>query len=227
MKIKIFQINGARDQNRVRFENIENTEQYQGFSQLDAAIYDEVFSGDVGCAELEDVYALFNSPDTPPLHRGHSLSVSDVIATSDGHYFVDSVGFQKVAFNETQAQKPDDLRRIVMVEPGKPAYEAEIEDSLRSYQRAVGGNIEVTYPFTDEAVIVSNEEAKCLGMAGNRRIGGDIYAGAFIIIGAGTDGKFASLTDAQIAHYLEKFSQPETIAPEEVEATLGFEFLSF
>ena len=35
-----------------------------------------------------------------------------------------------------------DLLRIVFVEPGKPAYAAEIENSLRAKQRAVGGMIE-------------------------------------------------------------------------------------
>lgn len=39
----------------------------------------------------------------------------------------------------------------------------EIENSLESMQKMVGGNIEV-YPLTDELVIVCNEEGKLYGL---------------------------------------------------------------
>ena len=47
MKIKIYQINGDRDKNRVKFTRHDLLQKYQGTSEIDASLYDEVFSGDI------------------------------------------------------------------------------------------------------------------------------------------------------------------------------------
>ena len=47
-----------------------------------------------------------------------------------------------------------------MVEPLKPAYVAEIGTDLESMQKAVGGDIETVYPYTDPLVLVCDEEGK-------------------------------------------------------------------
>ena len=39
--------------------------------------------------------------------------------------------------------------KILIVEPGKHPYEAEINSSLESLQKTVGGYIEAIYPFED------------------------------------------------------------------------------
>ena len=39
--------------------------------------------------------------------------------------------------------------KVLMVEPGRPPYETEIEGGLKSLQAAVGGDIQATYPFDD------------------------------------------------------------------------------
>lgn len=83
MKVKIYQVNTQRDKNKVKFLGLDQIRKYQGAEKVDATLYDEVFSGDVACKNPEDVYALFNT-DIPPLHRGHSLSVSDVVKTVGG-----------------------------------------------------------------------------------------------------------------------------------------------
>ena len=59
------------------------------------------------------------------------------------------------------------LKRI---EPNKPAYVTEIGNDYESRRNAVGGLIELI-PFLHDphAVMVGNEEAKLLGMEGNRR----------------------------------------------------------
>ena len=74
MKIKVYQINQARDKNRVKFCGLKETESVQKFSQIDSSLYDEVFDGEVNCKTLESIYELFNL-NHPPTHRGHSLSV--------------------------------------------------------------------------------------------------------------------------------------------------------
>lgn len=67
--------------------------------------------------------------------------------------------------------------KVVMVEPNKPAYVTEIGDDYQSLHDAVGGLIEPIYYLDDpHAVMVGNEEAKVIGLEGNRRFGDRIVA---------------------------------------------------
>lgn len=226
MKIKLYQINQDRDQNMVKFLHYEHLDHFQETKDINASIYDEVFSADVDCRDLEDVYRKFNT-EGHPLHRGHSLSVSDIVVTDGGAYYCDSFGFQKVAFDEAQTHRPDNLLRIVYVEPHKPPYVAEVADDIRSLQRAVGGLIENIYNG-DGTILVFNEEGKLLGMDGNRRIGdgSSIIAGPFFVVGdSGED--FRSLTESEVTKYMDRFAQPEDIGQDEVESDTGFTFISF
>lgn len=104
--------------------------------------------------------------------------------------------------------------KVIIVEPEKIARVAEIEKSLESMQKVVGGCIEALYPFDDYVAIVCNEEGKCNGLPLNRGISTEEYglyeiiAGTFFICGCdGAD--FSSLTDEQIGVYLNKFKYPE------------------
>lgn len=70
--------------------------------------------------------------------------------------------------------------RVLMVEPGKEPFVTEIGNNLESLQKAVDGHIEVLC-LEENVLIVCNEEGKCMGLEGNRRIdNGDIIAGAFL-----------------------------------------------
>lgn len=107
--------------------------------------------------------------------------------------------------------------RVVMVEVGRKACEMELEDSLASMQRAVGGLIQAVYePGGRDAALICNEEGKLLGLPLNRALrneDGKIYdaiAGTFFICGAPTDSEnFTSLTDEQVAYWLGRFAKPE------------------
>ena len=96
--------------------------------------------------------------------------------------------------------------RVVMVEVGRKACEMELEDSLASMQRAVGGLIQAVYePGGRDAALICNDEGKLLGLPLNRALrdeNGEIYdaiAGTFFICGAPADSEnFTSLTDEQI-----------------------------
>ena len=221
MRVKIYQINSERDENKIKFFGLEDVERLQGKAQIDPSIYDEVFNAELDESDLEGIYTRFNT-EGHPLHRGHSLSVSDIVVTDDGAFFCDRIGFESVDFDESKAHKPDNLMRIVYVEPHTPAYEAEIENSLDGEQRAVKGYIELVYN-DDDTILVCNEEGKLIGMEGNRRLdnGVSIIAGPFFIVG--DDGEdFRSLTDEETKKYLERFAQPEDISQEEVEGDMGF-----
>ena len=107
--------------------------------------------------------------------------------------------------------------RVVMVEVGRKACEMELEDSLASMQRAVGGLIQAVYePGGRDAALICNEEGKLLGLPLNRALrdeDGEIYdaiAGTFFICGAPADSEnFTSLTGEQVDYWLERFAKPE------------------
>lgn len=60
--------------------------------------------------------------------------------------------------------------RVLVVEPGKPPAAREIDKSLESMQRLVGGYIQAVYPFDDPVALICNEEGKLLGLPMNRTL---------------------------------------------------------
>lgn len=223
MEIKIFQVNMDRDTDRVCFESLDILKKRHGKTDVDASIYDLVYSGQVEAGKLEDVYRIFNN-DHPEGYTARSLSVSDVVQVvkaenkEPGFYFCNSIGFQKIPFDADKAENGLEKKKtlkVVLVEPGKAAKEAEIGADLASLQKAVGGYIERFCPFPD-ACIVCNEEGKFNGMIPNRAIRGedgdimDVIFGTFFICAAG-ERDFISLTPEQITAYKEKFKRPERV----------------
>lgn len=98
--------------------------------------------------------------------------------------------------------------RVLIVEPLKAPYTAEIDGSLDSMQEIVGGLIQVIYPFDDLVALVCNDEGKLMGLPLNRPLtdcNGDIYdiiAGTFFLCAAPADSdSFDSLTEEQISKY--------------------------
>ena len=104
---------------------------------------------------------------------------------------------------------------VLLVEPGKHPQRVQIGTELEDLQKAVGGPIEVTYPFMDPVGIICNEEGKLNGMDLNRAIYddegqvSDIIAGPFLVTGL-TEDNFQSLTDDQMVMFEDKFHSPET-----------------
>ncbi len=115
--------------------------------------------------------------------------------------------------------------KVLIVEPHKEPYEKDIDKSLSSMQKVVGGLIEPV-DLDENATIVCNEEGKLMGLEGNRRVGRDIIAGTFFIAGTNDEGEFVSLTDEQLKACKERFNKPEEILPEEVEDSIFIEFYS-
>lgn len=92
--------------------------------------------------------------------------------------------------------------KVVLVEPGKDPEIVEIDQTLKTLQKLVGGYIQVVYPWDDSAVLICNEEGKMIGLTPNRYVKGDVIFGTFIVAGAGRD-MFESLTEEQICKYTE------------------------
>ena len=118
----------------------------------------------------------------------------------------------------------EERMKVVMVEPNKPAYITEIGSDLASMQEAVGGLIEPIY-FLGDAILVGNEEAKLIGLDGNRRFGNNIVAGPFFICSekmTGDGAVFCSLSDELCEKYVQHFAQPQEISQDEVQRDMGF-----
>jgi len=118
--------------------------------------------------------------------------------------------------------------KVLKVEPLKAPEVVTIENTLESLQAAVGGLIQITYPWRDYACIICNDEGKYMGMKLNRalyegeepcqkerennQIGEmyDIIAGPFLVTGlSDEDGYQHSLSEEQIQAYTERFKYPE------------------
>ena len=225
MKIKVFQVNPELDQHNTLFRSYDCAMERAG--QIDPAIYKTVFDGNVDAQDLEDIFAVLNF-DLPVGYNGHSLSVSDIVETEDGGcFYCDSIGFKELQDFDASQVTPIQGYRMLVIEPHKEPYEMVIQDGLEPLQQAVGGWIECTYPFEDNTYVIGNEEAKLIGLDGNRHINGQIYAGTILIAGDDGEGGTMDLTDEQIQKYTKMFKKPEDITPQEVQNDIWFGFVGF
>lgn len=107
--------------------------------------------------------------------------------------------------------------KVLIVEPNRAPYPAEITDGLKGMQQIVGGLIDAVYPFAEPVALVCNDEGKLLGLPLNRALYDaetgklyDIVAGTFFLCGCPPDeDSFTSLTEEQVARYTELFRDPE------------------
>ena len=218
MRVNIYHINKERDVNNKLYSIYQNGE------TVDPSIYDEVFSAELDTSNLEEIHRMMKF-EGHPLMRGVNVTVSDVVTVNGRAHICQPRGFEEIDFDVNKTQKPDNLMRVVYVEPNKPAYVTDVENSLEGEQKAVGGKIEI-YENDDDTLIIGNRDSKLNGMEGNRRFGdgSSIIAGPFFI--CGTDGEgFRSLSDEEVAKYMDKFAVPDQISQDEVEADMGCSFI--
>ena len=106
--------------------------------------------------------------------------------------------------------------RILVVEAGKLPVVREIDGSLESMQKIVGGLIQAVYPFDEPVALICNDEGKINGLPMNRQLQevDDIIHGTFFLCAASADSeRFASLSNEQIKRYAERFRFPEIFLP--------------
>lgn len=223
MRIKIFQIDIDKDKEKAKFRALNE------IKEINPEIYKTVYYGDVTAENLEQIYSMFND-NRPPTFQGHSLSMSDIVQIcdkgdtsmeNDACYYCDEFGFKKVDFDADKCADMSGMR-VVYVTPNHTPLDIRILPDLKSLQNAVGGLIEPIYPEPEGIALVCNDNAKLIGMKGNRHIGEtSIIAGPFFVCGD-TGEEFKSLTDEQVSEYIEKFAEPEIITDEEVQDDMGF-----
>ncbi len=212
MKIRIFQIDHDKDEQRVRFMDLDFTNKYGG---VNSEAYHQVYGGTVIADGLEDIFRMCNEGH-PPGYFGHSLSVSDVVEICEGRekgfYFCDSVGFKKLEDFDIEKTDHADMMKILVLENDRKPYAAEIRQDIHAMQSVVGGNIEPVYfePKGD-AMCWCNDEFLLNSSAPNRRIGETLIHGTCYISGDHYneygERDSCSLSDEQIEKYSKMFPQ--------------------
>lgn len=97
--------------------------------------------------------------------------------------------------------------RVLRAEPGGPVREIQIENRLEAFQKSVGGYIECA-GLKDGAVLICDDEGKLKGLRPNRRLGGDLIVGTFLIAGVDAEGDFCSLTETQAERWKKELAEP-------------------
>ena len=136
----------------------------------------------------------------------------------NGDYVLDSEDFIDVDFKtvgEKEMSKDKKELDVLLVKPNEYPQKVTIGAELKDLQKAVGGTITATYPFTDPVAIVCNDEGKLLGLPMNRALQDehgqtyDVLTGNFLVVGLGKED-FASLSPELAQKYEQHFHQPET-----------------
>lgn len=103
--------------------------------------------------------------------------------------------------------------KVIKVEPRKEPEVVMLKNEYKDLSAAVGGLIQVVYPYSDKVGLMLNDEGKLLGMEPNRSLkdeDGNIYdviAGTFYVVGLDEEN-FGSLSDELIEKHMKEFKQP-------------------
>lgn len=197
------------------------------FYVLPSSVHEVLLVADDGSMEigyLEEMVRSVNETEVSPAER---LSDNVYHYDSKAHIFENARTFEarETAKEEILTDEPFDkvveealareTIKVLLVEPEERPRVVEIGTGLEDLQHAVGGDIEVVYPFEDRVGLIVNEECKLIGLPLNRALRDennevyDIIAGPFLVAGL-TEDNFGSLTEEQIGKFEGLFHQPET-----------------
>lgn len=123
----------------------------------------------------------------------------------------------KAAIRYDPSKDIQETMTVLVVEPRKPPYTAEIPVGLDGLSDAVGGPIAATYPFDEQVGLICNDEGRNMGLELNRALYDgrgqvyDVIRGTFVIAGLG-DGCFTSLPEDLVEKYSRRFQTIEIYA---------------
>lgn len=197
------------------------------FFVLPSSVHEVLLVPDKGTMELdylEKLVRTVNAEDVVPAER---LSDNVYHYDSKEHIFENARTFEErqaakdaailrdEPFDKAADTTPSkDTIRVLLVDPNEHPKVVEIGTGLKPLQKAVGGDIEVVYPYADPVGLIVNEEGKINGLPLNRALRDedneiyDIVAGPFLVAGL-TEDSFGSLTEEQISKFETLFHQPE------------------
>ena len=196
----------------------ESAEKLGGdFFVLPSSIHEVLFIRDDGSFEREQLESMVRGVNATEVSEADFLSDSVYHYDSEEHIFEKAVTFESRVAEEPAlygAEPVKETMTVLLVEPDKHPRPVEIGTELEDLQNAVGGYIEVVYPFDEPVGLVMNEEGKLEGLPLNRALRDDdgriydVVAGPFLVVGL-TEENFGSLTPEQMTAFEEKFHSPE------------------
>ncbi|ERL22973.1 hypothetical protein HMPREF1986_00149 [Oribacterium sp. oral taxon 078 str. F0263] len=190
------------------------------FFVLPSSIHECLFLPDNGEFERNSLEQMVRSVNQTEVSEADFLSDNVYHYDSEARIFEKAVTYesrvaeQAVAYETEAPEAAKETITALLVEPGKYPEKVEIGTELDDLQKAVGGYIEVTYPFDENVGIIMNEEGKLNGMNLNRALRDedgkiyDVVAGPFLVVGL-TEESFGSLTPEQVNTFEQQFHQPE------------------
>lgn len=121
--------------------------------------------------------------------------------------------------------------RVLMVEPLKQPKEVYLLNYIKVFDAIVSSSNYYTCDaemliLEDGIGLLRNEEGVLLNLKGNRRIGKEIIAGTFIIVGIDDYGNICSLTDELCDEYSKRFWDIEEYTYEDVNNSYWYDFKS-
>ena len=196
----------------------ESAEKLGGdFFVLPSSIHEVLFIRDDGSFEREQLESMVRGVNATEVSEADFLSDSVYHYDSEEHIFEKAATFESRVAEEPAlygAEPAKETMTVLLVEPDKHPRQVEIGTELEDLQNAVGGYIEVVYPFDEPVGLVMNEEGKLEGLPLNRALRDDdghiydVVAGPFLVVGL-TEENFGSLTPEQMTAFEEKFHSPE------------------
>lgn len=190
------------------------------FFVLPSSIHECLFIRDDGEFDRGQLEAMVQGVNATEVSEADFLSDSVYHYDSEARVFEKAATFESrvaeaaVAYETAAPETAKDTISVLLVEPEKYPRPVEIGTDLSDLQEAVGGYIEVTYPFDENVGVIMNEEGKLEGMPLNRALRDDegkiydVVAGPFLVVGL-TEESFGSLTPDQMAKFEQQFHQPE------------------
>lgn len=197
------------------------------FYVLPSSVHEVLLVADDGSMEIGYLKEMVRSVNETEVSPAERLSNNVYHYDSKAHIFENARTFEarEAAKEEILTDEPFDkvveealakeTIKVLLVEPEERPKVVEIGTRLEDLQHAVGGDIEVVYPFEDRVGLIVNEEGKLIGLPLNRALRDennevyDIIAGPFLVAGL-TEDNFGSLTEEQIGKFEGLFHQPET-----------------
>ena len=168
------------------------------FFVLPSSIHECLFIKDDGEFQRPQLEEMVQSVNATEVSAADFLSDSVYHYDSEARVFEKATTFESrvaeaaVAYETAAPEAAKETMTVLLVEPGKYPQPVEIGTDLEDLQKAVGGYIEVTYPFDEQVGIVMNEEGKINGMDLNRALRDDdgriydVVAGPMLVVaGAG------------------------------------------
>ena len=143
------------------------------FFVLPSSVHEVLFIRDDGSFERDQLESMVRGVNATEVSEADFLSDSVYHYDSDDHIFEKAVTFEsRVAEGMAlySAESAKDTMTVLLVEPNQHPRPVEIGTELEDLQGAVGGYIEVVYPFDEPVGLVMNEEGKLDGLPLNRAL---------------------------------------------------------